>query len=195
MEKAPVRTPPQEVGSLTSGHTSAPEVGACWEQGPPPQDRWAPTGGRNWGLRGKKLISLFHWQQTVVVVAKPGTCHPRNGTSSEGGCERPGGRYTQACRPRELKTWLTAHSLPDTGVASRGAPRPGTRSTTALNPPRGPQGQREGQERPTRCPPAGQAPTSTAPSDSTPKGAPGTFRRGKRRLGGLREEHTLRITR
>lgn len=89
-----------EVGSLISGHTSAPEVGGCWGRDPPPQDRWAPRGREALGIVGEETVSLFHWQQTVVVVAKPGTLSPPEmagpvwvaaNTLEE--------RYTQARRP------------------------------------------------------------------------------------------------
>ena len=52
------------------------------------------------GIAGEEIVSLFHWQQTVVVVAKPGTLSPPEtahlvrvaaSTLEE--------RYTQACWP------------------------------------------------------------------------------------------------
>lgn len=69
-------------------------------QGPPPQDWWAPRGREELGIAGEEIVSLFHWQQTVVVVAKPGTLSPPEtahlvrvaaSTLEE--------RYTQACWP------------------------------------------------------------------------------------------------
>ena len=76
---------------------------------------------------------------------------PGNGTSSEGGCKHPGRALHLGLPAGGLKTRLTP-TLPDAGAASQGGPGHGTCGTTALNPPRGPQGQKEEQKRSPRCP-------------------------------------------
>lgn len=95
-----------EVGSLISGHTSAPKVGVAGAGTPTPgsvgsqrEGGIGDCGGRNYPYFNSS--KLWWWSPN------PGLCNPRNGTSSVGGCKHPRRVLHPGPPAGELNTRLT----------------------------------------------------------------------------------------